>query len=255
MTVSFEQVRSGAVRPERVVVGSGVLGRPDPRVARVVAEALGGALTVLNVITGPGARCGAVAAGPRTAPAAPRAAVGPMPAVDAVVGELPFVDGAFDAAMAILNVHRWTDLAVGLREMRRVTRGPAVILTHDPLLVREFWLHAYAPEVLDAEAVRYPPVADLVSLLGGRVSVRPVPVPLDCTDDFNEAYYGRPERLLDPAARQAGSAWDLVGDAVRDRFDRALRHDLASSAWDARLGHLRRQASHEGALVLVRATP
>ncbi|MGW5345281.1 hypothetical protein [Streptomyces sp. NPDC004050] len=41
-----------------------------------------------------------------------------------------------------------------------------------------------------------------------------MPIPLDCTDAFNEAYYGRPELLLDPAVRQACPAWDRVDDRV-----------------------------------------
>ncbi|WP_251059131.1 MULTISPECIES: hypothetical protein [unclassified Streptomyces] len=57
----------------------------------------------------------------------------------------------------------------------------------NPELVRNFWLYEYAPEVLDTEARRYPPVGKMAAALGGTVSVRPVPIPLDCTDGFNEA--------------------------------------------------------------------
>ena len=34
--------------------------------------------------------------------------------------------------MTTFSVHQWSDLRAGLREMRRVTRGPIVILTGDP---------------------------------------------------------------------------------------------------------------------------
>ncbi len=44
---------------------------------------------------------------------------------------LPFPDGAFDAAMTTFSVHQWGYLRAGLREVRRVTRGPVVILTCD----------------------------------------------------------------------------------------------------------------------------
>ena len=33
--------------------------------------------------------------------------------------------------------------------------------------------------------------------LGGDVTIAQVPVPLDCTDGFNEAYYGRAQPALD----------------------------------------------------------
>ncbi|MFD9569874.1 class I SAM-dependent methyltransferase [Streptomyces sp. NPDC059982] len=176
-------------------------------------------------------------------------------AVDATAEELPFADGEFDGAMTLFSVHRWSDVKAGPREMRRVTRGPVAILTCDPKLVRDFWLCAYAPEVLDTEARRYPPIEDMAAALGGAGTVESAPVPLDRTDGFNEAYYGRPEMPLDPAARQACSAWSFVDDEVRRRFTDSLRRELGSGAWDARHGHLRRLPAYEGSPVLVRATP
>ncbi|MFE3068049.1 class I SAM-dependent methyltransferase [Streptomyces sp. NPDC059247] len=248
--------------------GSGVLGhgppghgrsvrrRPDGRIALFVARSLGGARTVLNVGAGTGTYENAVRA---LAPGGPSSSPHTAPAVDAVAvaaaGELPFADGSFDAAMTLFSVHQWGDVTAGLRETRRVTRGPVTVLTRDPARVRDFWLYAYAPGVLDTEALRYPPVDEIAAALGGTVTVEAVPVPFDCTDGFNEAYYGRPEMLLDPAAREACSAWSFVDDTAREHFDRTLRHDLASGAWDARFGHLRTRPAYRGSLVVVRSEP
>lgn len=231
--------------------------RPDTRIAQFIAEALAGAGTVLNVGAGTGSYESAARAVTAVEPSEAMRARRPdrlARAVDAVAEDLPFADGAFDGSMTLFSVHQWSDVGAGLREMRRVTRGPVVVLTCDPKLVRDFWLYAYAPEVLDAEALRYPPVEDITAALGGACSVRTVPIPLDCTDGFNEAYYGRPDLLLDPAARQACSAWSFVDDGVRERFTGRLREDLDSGAWDARFGHLRTQPAYEGSLVVVRAT-
>jgi hypothetical protein len=41
------------------------------------------------------------------------------------------MSGPFDAAMAALTVHQWADAVKGLGELRRVARGPVVILTFD----------------------------------------------------------------------------------------------------------------------------
>ncbi|MFJ9416988.1 class I SAM-dependent methyltransferase [Streptomyces sp. NPDC101227] len=232
--------------------------RPDPRIARFVADALGGARTVINVGAGTGSYESAAQAVTAVEPSGAmraRRAAGLPRAVNAVAESLPFGDGEFDAAMTLFSVHQWSDVAAGLREMRRVTRGPAVVLTCDPAVVRDFWLYEYAPEVLDAEARRYPSIETMAASLGAAGSVRSVPIPLDCTDGFNEAYYGRPEMLLDPAARQACSAWSFVDDGVRERFTTRLRDDLDSGRWDERFGHLRSQAFYEGSLVIVRATP
>ncbi|MFC0850081.1 class I SAM-dependent methyltransferase [Streptomyces noboritoensis] len=232
--------------------------RPEPRIEEFLSQALGDARTVVNVGAGAGSYESTAREVTPVEPSASMRAQRPAhlpPAIDAVAEHLPFDDDAFDAAMTTFSVHQWSDVKAGLREMRRVARGPVVVLTCDPDLVRDFWLYAYAPEVLDTEARRYPAIADLADALGGRVTVRPVPIPVDCTDGFNEAYYARPETLLDPGARQACSAWSFVDAPVRERFARDLRRDLESGAWDARFGALRQQPTYEGSLVLVRSVP
>ena len=228
--------------------------RPDARIAARVSRALGAARTVLNVGAGAGSY---EPADRQVTPVEPSASMraqrpaGLVPALDATAEDLPFADDSFDAAMTTFSVHQWGDLRAGLREVRRVTRGPVVILTCDPGRLRRFWLAEYAPEVLDTEAVRYPSVAALSAGLGGPVASAVVPVPLNCTDGFNEAYYGRPEALLDPAARLSCSAWSFVGAAVHDRFTADLSRDLADGTWDDRHGHLRTLAAFDGSLILV----
>ncbi len=111
--------------------------------------------------------------------------------------------------MATFSVHQWPDLEKGLAEMRRVTRGPVLVLTCDPDALRNTWLYEYAPEMIDVEARRYPAIERISKGLDSNVTVLSVPIPLSCTDGFSEAYYGRPERLLDPGARRANSAWSL----------------------------------------------
>ncbi|WP_328917418.1 MULTISPECIES: class I SAM-dependent methyltransferase [unclassified Streptomyces] len=232
--------------------------QPDPRIAAVIAQALGGASTVLNVGAGAGSY---EPAGARVTAVEPSAAMRAQrspalsAAIDAVAENLPFADGEFDAAMTTFSIHQWSDPKAGLREMRRVARGPVAVLTCDPALVRDFWLYEYAPLVLDTEARRYPAVADIADALGGGTTVTPVPIPADCADGFNEAYYARPERLLDPGARQACSAWSLVEPDLREQYTDRLREALNSGEWDARHGALRRTPFLNGSLVLIRAVP
>ena len=230
----------------------------DPRIAAFVHAALGDARTVLNIGAGTGSYEPTDREVTAVEPAATMRARRPahLPqAVDAYAERLPFGDGAFDAAMGTFTVHQWADLARGLAEVRRVTRGPVAFLTCDPDLLRTWWLHDYAPEVIATEAARYPPMATLVAGLGGSVTVTPVPIPLDCTDGFNDAYDGRPEMLLDPNARLACSSWSLVDPVAVARAERQLSDALADGNWDAKHGHLRCQPHLEGALVLVVAKP
>jgi SAM-dependent methyltransferase len=231
---------------------------PDDRIARVILAAIGDAGTVLNVGAGAG---GYEPSGKRVTAVEPsvsmrrqRPAALPR-AIDAVAEDLPFADDSFDASMATFTVHQWPDLEAGLRELRRVTRGPVVVLTCDPSLLHRFWLTEYAPEVIATEQRRYPAIATIRSLLGGSTTVHPVPIPLDCTDGFNEAYYGRPEMLLVPEARQSCSAWSFIEDDVASRYTASLADDVESGAWHAAHGRLRRQPTYEGSLVVVRAVP
>ncbi len=180
---------------------------------------------------------------------------GAAPAVDAVAEDLPFGDRAFDAALASFTIHQWRDLRGGLREVRRVARGPVVILTCDPAALERSWLTDYAPQMIATEASRYPRIADVRSGLGGTVTVEQLPIPLACVDGFSEAYYGRPEALLDPGARRANSAWSFVSENAVEAFERTLRADLASGAWDGRYGHLRTQPTFDGSLRLIVGRP
>ena len=242
----------------RIGHGYAAYRQPEPAIAALIEAALGPAGSILNVGAGAGSyepRGRAVAA---VEPSASMRAQRPAElsaAIDATAEALPFADCSFDASMATFTVHQWRDLEAGLGEMRRVTRGPVVILSCDPRLVRDFWLDDYAPEVLATEARRYPSLAHLGAVLGGSVEIAAVPIPLACRDGFNEAYYGRPECFLDAGARAACSAWSFVGEAQNAASLDRLRRDLESGAWDARHGALRRQPHYAGSLSLLVARP
>jgi hypothetical protein len=227
--------------------------QPEPQIAAFIHAELGEARTVLNVGAGAGSYepidRAVTAVEPSAAMRAQRPAQLPQ-AIDAVAQDLPFEDASFDASMATFSVHQWPDLKAGLTEMRRVTRGPIVIMTCDRDELDRFWLDAYAPEVTAVEAGRYPPIATLVDLLGG-AKVVSVPIPLNCSDGFGEAYYGRPEMLLDPGARLACSAWSFIDPAVEPRFVAELGRDLETGAWDKKYGHLRSQPYFDGSLKLI----
>ena len=64
--------------------------------------------------------------------------------------ELPFKDGSFDAAMAVLTDHHWADHARGLAELTRVARR-VVLFTWDPATVSDGWVvRDYFPRVAGA---------------------------------------------------------------------------------------------------------
>lgn len=230
--------------------------RTDPRIAARVHAALGEARTVLNVGAGTGSYEPVDRQVTAVEPSATMRAQRPAdrPAIDAVAERLPFPDAGFDAAMALLTVHQWAELDRGLRELRRVSRGPVLILTFDPDALDRFWLADYLPELIAGERRRMPTLERLGRVLGGS-EISELPIPLDCADGFLEAYYGRPEALLDPAVRSSQSSWSFLDPAVAERGLARLRNELASGEWDRRYGSLRSQPEYHGSLRLLVSPP
>jgi len=172
------------------------------------------------------------------------------PALAARAEALPFDDGAFDAAMACVTIHHWESPQAGLAELRRVARGPVVVFTFE-IDALPAWQLEFLHEGVAKERPRFPALDGITEALGGRTQVQRIPTPGDCLDGFFEAFWRRPESLLDPAVRSAQSVWALLEPGVEERIVRRLRGALESGAWDAAHGHLREQDSFDGALRLV----
>jgi SAM-dependent methyltransferase len=227
--------------------------RTDPRIGARIHAALGDARTVLNVGAGTGSYEPSdrwvLAVEPSAVMRAQRPA-GLAPAICASAESLPFDDCAVDAAMACVTIHHWESPEAGLAELRRVSRGVVVIFTFE-LDGLPAWQQEFLHEGLVKERPRFPAVEDVAAALGGRTRVERIPTPGDCMDGFFEAFWRRPERLLDPAVRGAQSMWPLLDPGVEERIVDRLAAALESGAWDAEHGHLRRQDSFEGALRLV----
>jgi SAM-dependent methyltransferase len=208
--------------------------RPDLRIARAIRAALGPARSVLNIGAGAGSYepqdCSVVAVEPSLAMIRQRRP-GAAPVVQASAESLPFPDGAFDAALAILTLHHWDELEAGLAEMRRVARERVVLFVFDPEQT-SFWLvDDYFPEIPAHDHTIAPSLSRLESLLGP-LEVSAVPVPYDCSDGFLGAYWRRPSHYLDAGARAAISSFRVVPD-VRPGLER-LRGDIDSGRWAAR---------------------
>ena len=228
--------------------------KADPRIEARVHAALGDARTVLNVGAGTGSYepldRHVVAVEPSKTMRSKRPAH-LSPALIGTAANLPFDDKAFDAAMAMITVHHWPDLQVGLAEMRRVTRGPVVIMAFDPSAETEFWLSDYLPEMQVVSGQRDPSMRRIADGLGGDCRVEPIKVALDCSDGFQGAWYGRPEALLDPEVRKSQSSWAFLPGGAEARAMAALKADLESGAWDRKYGHLRTQPEIKSQLRLI----
>lgn len=214
---------------DNIGINYGQLRKADPRIAALIHHALGIAKTVINV----GAGTGSYEPDDRQVTAVEpslemirKRPVGAAPAVQAAAEGLPFADEQFDAGMAILTIHHWTDQQAGLAELRRVVRGPIVILTFDP--AARPWLTDYIPELAEMDEKAMPAMEDYARWLGPVQTIK-VPVPYDCVDGFLYAYWRRPEAYLDPRVRSGSSSFWKIGDAHAGwtRF----ADDLATGRW------------------------
>jgi SAM-dependent methyltransferase len=211
----------------------------DPRILARIRAALGDARTVVNVGAGSGAYEPAelelVAVEPSEVMIAQRPE-GAAPVVRACAEELPFEDGSFDAAMAVLSDHHWRDHARGLAEMRRVART-VVLFTWEPASSGDTWIvRDYFPGFRELIPDGYRLATTLERLGGARAEV--VPVPHDCRDGFFHAYWRRPEAYLSEEVRAGISVFALMDPAaVEDGLGR-LRRDLESGEWKRRNAEL-----------------
>lgn len=213
------------------------LRKPDPRIEGLIGKALGAARSVLNVGAGTGSYEPIDRLVTAVEPSVEMIRQRPATAarvVQARSEQLPFGDRSFDASMAVLTVHHWSDKAKGLAEMRRVTRGPVVVLTYDPSF-RGFWLADYVPELVDLDEAQMPEMNEYEQALGA-VRISPVPIPHDCADGFLCAYWRRPAAYLDRRIRAAMSSFWALGDVTPAL--RRLEDDLATGVWNLRYGEL-----------------
>ncbi len=219
-------------------VGYGSIRRPDPRLRAAINEAIGPAATVLNVGAGAGSYepsdLSVVSVEPSRVMLVQHPGTG---RVQGAAEHLPFDDGAFDVAMAILTVHHWDDLDAGLAELRRVARRQ-VVFTWDPDHERKLWVTTdYVPAIDELETSRFVPLDSVIEALGAH-SVRRFEIPHDFTDGFQAAFWRRPAMYLDPEIRAASSTFaSLAPELVEPGIER-LRSDLQTGKWQATYGEL-----------------
>ena len=140
--------------------------------------------------------------------------------------------------------------------MRRVSRGPVVILTIDAEVSATMWLMAdYLHEVAELDRRIFPSTELLARWLGRYVEVRTVPISRDTPDWSLGSFWAHPERVLDARARNATSGFARMSADVVDRVVDAVERDLADGTWEARHGHLRELDEYDAGLRLVVSRP
>jgi SAM-dependent methyltransferase len=238
---------------DRLGRGYSEVRRPDPRIATRIDAALGDATKVLNVGAGAGSYEPTdrdVTAVEPSAEMIAQRPVGSAPVVQARAEALPFDDGSFDVAMAVLSVHHWADLDAGLAELRRVARQRIVVVTFDAEVLWDLWIvREYFPGMVQAKTD--PTSSPRLAAALPAAKELPLPVPRDCSDHFFAALWARPELFLDAKVVQPMWVWQRLSAEARQEGRRRLAADLESGAWDERFGRLRKTQELDVGLRLV----
>jgi len=215
--------------------------RADARIERQIADALGDARSVVNVGAGSGAyepRDRDVVAVEPSAVMLAQRAPGAARAVQASAEALPFADGSFDAALAVLTMHHWSDWRAGVAEMRRVAPGRSVMLTFDPAYIAKYWLmRDYLPELAVEDERRFPPLESVAAAFGGAAIVN-VPIEHDCSDGFLCAWWKRPLAYLEEGVRANISTFALVDPNALTAGLARLERDVRGGTWEERNSEL-----------------
>lgn len=234
----------GAARYDTIGRDYGRTRHEDPHLRDRIVAALADSRTVVNVGAGAGSYeprdRHVVAIEPSDVMVSQRPA-DLAPAIRGSAAPLLLRDDSVDAAMAILTVHHWDDqLESGVRELRRIARGPVVIVTFDAEVCGDMWLlRDYLPEAAALDRATFPTIEQLTTWLGGSVDVEPVLTPRDTPDWTLASFWAHPERVLDETARNSTSGFARMDPAVIERTVAEVDRDLRSGCWDDRYGHLR----------------
>ncbi len=249
-----------SARYDRIGRGYSSTRREDEDLRAAIHDALGEARTVVNVGAGAGSyepRDRYVIAIEPSDVMSSQRPPDRVPALRGSAGQLPLRDQSVDAAMAILSIHHWDEERErGVRELRRVARGPVVILTYDSRVSGQMWLMAdYLPEVGELDRQIFPRPETVASWLGGSTSIETLEISRDTPDWMLGSFWAHPERVLDPEARRGTSGFARMPEDVVERVVSAVERDLRTGDWERRHGHLRQLDRLDVGLRLVVGRP
>jgi ubiquinone/menaquinone biosynthesis C-methylase UbiE len=151
------------------------------------------------------------------------------------VTALPFADAVFAGAVCTLAIHHFGDIDAAVAEMLRVVGGRIVIFTSTPEQMRQYWLNAYFPGIMERSIERMPSLARLAAAIsrcdGEIVSIEPWFIPTEPIDLFLYSGKYKPEIYLDGRVRRGISSFAELGDAqeIADGLAR-LSGDIGSGA-------------------------
>ncbi|BAY34438.1 type 11 methyltransferase [Nostoc carneum NIES-2107] len=171
---------------------------------------------------------------------------------------LPLADKSVNAAISILTIHHFSDLAKSFQEMHRIIKdGEILLFTFDNRFPQKIWLYDYFPSLWE-ESLKFIPINEITSLIEKNthrsVEVIPFILPYDLSDLFAAAAWRRPELYLQPEVRAGISAFAFSNPTLIASGVTSLAEDLSSGKWDAKYGDIRQVTEIDAGYRFLKAT-
>jgi ubiquinone/menaquinone biosynthesis C-methylase UbiE len=153
--------------------------------------------------------------------------------------QIPLQDAYFDGAIAIVTLHHWDNINLGLKEVARVVRpgGRLVCFSFTPEQSQSYWLNHYFPVMMERTFYITPSLEEMVYILkeAGFQSVHTEKyfVQDDLQDHFLMSSKYKPERYLIAEMRRNTSAFSVFADPEEvERGLATLKADIDSGKID-----------------------
>jgi ubiquinone/menaquinone biosynthesis C-methylase UbiE len=164
--------------------------------------------------------------------------------------QIPLANSAVDAAIIMLALHHFSDLATAITEVNRIVgTGNIVIFAFEQSKIPDFWLTDYFPYFIRDTLATFPSTQtiaeDINKITQKYVQVIPFLLPADLTDLLAAAGWCKPEIYLDADVRNGISSFSKMPQAELSTGIEKLREDLNSGVWDHKYGALREQNHYD----------
>ena len=163
--------------------------------------------------------------------------------------QIPLPDNAVDGAVVMLALHHFKDLAAGIKEIDRITKGKIVIFAFEQSKIPDFWLTEYFPYFIRDTLATFPSIQQIAEQIGQitkkEVETIPFLLPSDLKDLFAAAGWCRPEIYLDAKVRNGISTFaKMPQQELKAGIDK-LAIEIDSGVWTQKYGRLKQQQNYD----------
>lgn len=168
----------------------------------------------------------------------------------AAAEKIPLSDDAVDGVVAMLSMHHFDDLKLGIREMARISAtGKIVIFAFEQSKITDFWLSDYFPYFINDTLDTFPStqtIAETITQITQKeVEIIPFLLPINLSDLFAASGWCKPEIYLDAQVRNGISTFAKMPENDLKTGLKGLARDIDNGIWAEKYGYLLEQESYD----------